>query len=253
MLRRFGRFKPPDPAPVLVAIDVFCMGARTCIDVGANVGIYSAYFRRQAPRAWIYAFEPNPEAMQLLRHATRNLDRVVCLEVALGDEERVAAFVVPRDAFGNHITGLGHVARNHAGADFEVPMRTLDSVVAQGIVTVAAPVLLKIDVEGSEYGVLRGAAGILKRFNPIVYFECEARHHASAREASQVFDFLRNECEYTVLGWSGETFRTYDGVADGVPNYIALPSRHIELEAVSYETASVVAAMRRAVADDRGV
>jgi hypothetical protein len=95
---------------------------------------------------------------------------------------------------------------------------------------------IKIDVEGAELEVLRGAHGILSRDRPAVYFECARIHHEQYETTPLlVHDFLRS-CEMAVFlldetgpltaqqfadAYEGSHRSGYDRTAWG--NYLSLP------------------------------
>jgi hypothetical protein len=92
---------------------------------------------------------------------------------------------------------------------------------------------IKIDVEGMELEVMRGAVGLLRRFHPVLYFETLSRYVKSARGAafSDFQKLLVDEFGYRLyrLSRSGELFpltdREYGGYTVAVhPANPALPS-----------------------------
>lgn len=134
----------------------------TVLDAGANAGIYAI---QQALRgARVYAFEPNPDCFRRLSKsvATNNLtDDVIAFDWALGAAPGVGTLIVSPDA-----TPCGAVEAIGADAvstgDVTVRIVSLDHVVSeQGIGHID---LLKIDTEGAEVDILRGA----ERTLPIV-------------------------------------------------------------------------------------
>ena len=141
------------------------------IDVGANAGTYSTQFARYA--SIVHAFEPNPIC---LRQLSRILPaRVIVHPCALSDHAGRATL---RFDPGN--TGIGTIEtanqlKDNAGirtietADVEI--RTLDSF---GFASVG---LIKIDAEGHEEAVLKGAADTLSRWRPSLIVEIEERHN----------------------------------------------------------------------------
>ncbi len=85
-LRRTGRLDPPEDAATLAALRSLASRAHTLLDVGANVGKYTHLFLQDAPGdARVFAFEPNPEARELLQ-ANVHDSRLVILGDALGAE-----------------------------------------------------------------------------------------------------------------------------------------------------------------------
>jgi len=113
------------------------------VDVGANIG-YIALLIADAvgPHGRVLCLEPVPENLRELRRniELNRLDQVEVLPIAAGD----------RDGKVRIATGLNGVVAESAG-DLEVDLRRLDSL------DVPCPSLVKIDVEGYELAVLRGA------------------------------------------------------------------------------------------------
>jgi FkbM family methyltransferase len=123
-------------------------------DVGANVGFYSLLAARKAAR--VIAFEPLPENLSYLRqHVELNglQERVQIFPVAASDHDGSGLFsVVPGNRSEGSLRPYGKL---------RVQTMRLDSV---GLV----PDLIKIDVEGNEYEVLRGALDTLRAHNPAI-------------------------------------------------------------------------------------
>jgi FkbM family methyltransferase len=178
VLRRIGRFGPPEDDATVALLSAIAVRSRTIIDVGANVGRYAWFLRRRArPDARLFALEPHPDAARLLQVAVGALPGSTVLELGASDRDGSAGLVVPDGAFGSPVHGLAWVRApvdNDPTGAIEIDLRRLDGLIADGIVTVVGPVFLKIDVEGGEGRVLRGAAGLLRRHRPIIYFECQA-------------------------------------------------------------------------------
>jgi FkbM family methyltransferase len=141
------------------------------IDAGANIGNHTMYLAAAGCR--VAAFEPNPALAHALRTsvALNGLeDKVEVRELALGKAEGKGRFVkeIPEN--------LG--AQSIGGGDGPLTISPLDAV------TLPVPVkAIKIDVEGMEFDVLDGAAGLIGRDRPIVYVECS--DEASFRQVQQ--------------------------------------------------------------------
>jgi FkbM family methyltransferase len=154
------------------------------IDVGANHGAVLAEMVRLAPRGRHLAFEPVPLLHAELAAAFPGVD---VREVALSDDAGEATFhhVVSADGY----SGLRR--RSYPGRQTvrELRVRTarLDDELPEGF----APALVKIDVEGAELHVLRGAAETLARHRPVVVFEHgqgAAEHYGAT--SGEVWDVL---------------------------------------------------------------
>lgn len=119
------------------------------VDIGANIGVTTRLFAERA--AQVHAFEPAPRALPMLR--ANSGPNVIVHAVALSDSDGTTFFREEKklDLSGVSDTGV------------EIPMRTLDS---YGL----KPDFIKIDVEGHEPAVLRGARETLQ-CSPIIVFE----------------------------------------------------------------------------------
>ena len=135
-----------------------------CIDVGAHGGAVLREIVRCAPSGTHIAFEPLPAQASALRCAFPAVD---VREIAVSDENGTASFVHVRS--NPEMSGLRE--RDYPGPQQteRMTVRTcrLDDALPDGYV----PALVKIDVEGAELRVLRGAIETLRRYRPSVIFE----------------------------------------------------------------------------------
>ena len=152
------------------------------LDVGANVGAYSLLFAQWVgPSGRVYAFEPAPEARRgLERHVLLNhcSDRVSISAEAVSASRGMAQF---------RATGLQGDNRLVPSAVADgIPVRTT-SIDEFCSVHYLAPSLIKVDVEGAELDVLRGAARtIAARGHALaLYVEMHPSLWASARSSRE--------------------------------------------------------------------
>jgi FkbM family methyltransferase len=137
-------------------------------DIGANVGYYSILGSRiVGPRGKVFAIEPAiANIAALYRHVTLNrAANVSIVTAACSDRLSLAVF----QSGVNSATG--HLAERAAEGPQSslrspVPTLTVDAIVQE---TDAVPDVLKIDVEGAELSVLRGAEVTLRQSRPIVF------------------------------------------------------------------------------------
>jgi len=138
---------------------------RSCLDVGANIGLSALLLSEIAPLAQIHAFEPSPNTFEYLR---KNIDTnlgaqaISLYKSAVGRENGQTQFV--EDA---NTGASSHIAAN--GVGLEVPIIMIDSFVENS--NFDAVDFIKIDVEGFETDVLSGARYTIFRFRPIVFLE----------------------------------------------------------------------------------
>ena len=139
-------------------------------DVGANIGLYSVLGCARQPRLEVRAFEAVSENRDILR---RNLElngcsgRVSIEPEAVSDETGTA--ILSLASSGTH-----SLSRGDGGPTREVTTMTLDDFLQSGS---ARPDLLKIDVEGHESAVLKGAEILLSQAAPTVLMEFSPRQH----------------------------------------------------------------------------
>lgn len=138
-------------------------------DVGANNGLYTHMFAKQG--AMVEAFEPQSECVAVLQaYASRRRPRNVRVHpVALSASAGTGILHVPHGAESSPSASLRATPDNAAALD--VTLECLDSFEFFDLM------LMKIDVEGAELDVLRGATETLTRCRPLLFVEIEQRHH----------------------------------------------------------------------------
>ncbi len=157
-------------------------------DVGANIGKWSVSLLDAAAgrRVDLYAFEPTPESRNRLTTALAGRGVHVIGE-ALADSVGTTRFEVHGATSGiNSIAG-----ENPSGDVIEVPTNTVDAFTqAQGLDRID---LLKIDAEGFDLSVLRGARGMLARGAiGVAQFEYNWRWVHNRAFLRDVFDLARD-------------------------------------------------------------
>jgi FkbM family methyltransferase len=162
------------------------LAGRTAIDIGANMGLYS--YRLSKLTARVEAFEPNINCAQPL--VSFGASNVRIHHVALADHDGEVELNVPV-SYGRKLDFLGTL-RDVSGehTTLHVPMRCLDGYGFQNVG------FMKIDVEGFELSVLRGAEKTILANQPNLLIEVEQRHLDFPMH--HVFDWLTNR-GYT--GW----------------------------------------------------
>jgi FkbM family methyltransferase len=133
------------------------------LDIGANVGIVTLLLSQLVGNEGrVYAFEPNPTAGDLLSTSLErnSITNVELHRVALGAKEDRLPLVVP----SGNIGGASLLHSTETGKTVEVPVRALPAVLHGREPTSIR--LVKIDVEGYERDVLRGAEPLFEGVPP---------------------------------------------------------------------------------------
>lgn len=191
-----------------------------CVDIGANVGTVSATIVRCAPEAKHVLVEALPDL------AAKLVDRFPSCEVhavACSDHEGMASFtrIVERPTR----SGLnpGQIKPFMTRETLEVPVTTVDRLLGGRPVRV-----IKIDVEGTELDVLRGAASTLATARPVVLFE----HQPAVDAGSSAVHQLLMGAGYRVFDIDGNGPLTEGefvetGRAGRIWNFVATPAPKI--------------------------
>jgi FkbM family methyltransferase len=163
------------------------------IDIGANIGTYAILMANRGLR--VIAFEPvadNFRALHINLLINNMQNKVAFFNVGLDETDREADFI-----FDPVNTGASHLASNikEEGMHTTVRLKTLDQMIEPLNIHPDDKVLMKIDAEGMEVNVIKGASAFLGRQNHVLMI-LESVHSTeeSIREALTnigCFDFYR--------------------------------------------------------------
>jgi FkbM family methyltransferase len=202
----------------------------TYVDVGANIGHHALIAAaRVGDRGAIHAFEPTPATFEeLRRNMSRNGHRgVTCNNCALGDQVGTAQFYLAdiSECAANSLGRTVHVTDRQVS----VSLRTLDDY------AVAAAIdrldVLKIDVEGAEMLVLRGAERTIREFQPVIVLEFSKHTAAFGYEAEELAHTLRN-LQYELFTVGAMPLPRHSHSDELYYNVLAVPANRVpELEA----------------------
>lgn len=183
-----------NPASEINLLPLLVQAGETVCDIGANHGLFTFFLLRQ--QAKVLAFEPNPSMVRILKirfvDALRRGD-LSLFESALSDEDGQATLHVPKGF--SPLGTLDGALATQDGVEMEdvaVPLRRLDAIVDEPVS------FIKLDVEGHEARVLRGAEHLLRACHPTLLIEAEERHRPGAVASVQAF--------LAPLGYSGLYF-----------------------------------------------
>lgn len=159
----------------------------TVFDVGAHVGAWSLHVLEHHPGVRLYAFEPSPATFVELE---RNLDGSggIPVKVALSDSAGMMPFHVHPDA--SSLDGFyDRVPESVGSSTIEIPTARLDAYCEAN--EIERIDYLKIDTEGAELLVLRGATGLLEnRSIQLLQFEYGGTYPDAGITLREVFELL---------------------------------------------------------------
>lgn len=154
---RMGKFSSlfRDELPILINLAALLPSADAFVDIGANVGIFSASLSKLKqifPYLSFYAFEANPDTFLRLQQTVNHLPvKTHC--IALAEKEGELEFV--SGAVSHVFTTVEYMSAYQKPEKVVLSCRRLDSFDIFG-----ERIVIKIDVEGQELEVLKGAEGL---------------------------------------------------------------------------------------------
>jgi FkbM family methyltransferase len=164
---------PPDEATALRAhlsalllqLDINCV-----LDVGANTGQFARMVRDMGFNGWIISFEPVSENYSLLRARMSNDAKWQGHQLALGESDGQLSINVTKHSVFSSFFSPNEYSKGRFGGDSDVTnqeavdVRTLDSLMDSLLKKIDSPrVFLKLDTQGFDLAVLRGARSVLHR------------------------------------------------------------------------------------------
>lgn len=171
-----------------------CKKAKIIIDVGANVGYYSLIASKniQQNKGTIYAFEPVDKTFARLNEniLLNKIECIISYKKAISNENSSIKINVGND----QNWGMSSINTNeHLSNENEiVKSETLDSFCKS--TNISQIDLIKIDVEGAEFNVLRGMQKIIEAYKPEIMIEVSDQHLNKQNVCSHdVFNFLWKE------------------------------------------------------------
>jgi len=186
------------------------------LDIGANGGQYTVMIAKMCSKNLIYSFEPTPSTYHVL---TRNVQlnnvgkQVITANVALGESAGRAKF-----AQHSSFSGLNRIVADTDAAptDFQVldvEVKPLDAFMEANKIGAERIALIKIDVEGHELSVLKGASRTLASLPEDCRFLVEIHPHSTTKD--EVFRLM------TSHGFCSEELDEENFMFSKTPNHIS--------------------------------
>ncbi len=165
------------------------------IDIGAHVGLYAVFFAKKF-NASVYSFEPSPATMKLLESVVEMndcKDRVHLLRAAVSDKEGKANFFIDRDfeiSASNSLIDYNIGDGVNRDGSYEVDLISVDGFVA---LRALKPGVIKIDAEGVELEVLKGASNTFRQYRPVAILGLHPFAYGNKKETlSAIWDILKS-------------------------------------------------------------
>jgi FkbM family methyltransferase len=187
-----------DQGPEIAAVLAALGPGAVAVDVGANKGAYLYWMRRAVgATGQVLAFEPQARLAGYLRSVAVRMrwSNVVVEDCALSDSAGIRMLHVPGASDSPGASLEEAILASSACREEAVSVDTLD----RRLESAGKVALIKVDVEGHELAVFRGAVRTLTESRPVLVFECEARH-LTKHTPRDVFAFLEG------MGYGGAFF-----------------------------------------------
>ena len=159
-----------------------------CIDVGCHKGEILEMMLKFAPKGRHYAFEPIPYLYNDLVQKFKDVATIY--PYALSDEKGSTTFNLVKNAPA--YSGLKQRHYDIEDPDIEVinvEKETLDDLLGDSRID-----FIKIDVEGGEFGVLKGAKALLRKNLPTILFECgKGASDYYGTQPADIYNYLTKE------------------------------------------------------------
>lgn len=193
---RWSRFYPARYEPAKCAfLSECCVPGGVALDIGAHIGLFSVFMARLVgPSGRVFSFEPTPFTRDVLHETVRlnGCEGIVQVRPeAVSSTSGSATFYDTGDQASN---ANSLVPGGRARALLPVETVSVDDFAAARDLTVQC---LKIDVEGAELEVLRGASRTIRVCRPAIVFELHPE--ALARDGASVHDLCLLLQEYDFI------------------------------------------------------
>ena len=174
----------------------------TVIDIGAYIGDHTIYYSKKVgPTGKVLAFEPNKEAFECLNYNLGQYNNTQCYNLAVG--EKVGKISIDDSCVNK---GMAHIKEGN-----DIDVITLD------LVSLTSLNFIKIDCEGFEIEVLKGAKNTINHFKPIMLIEInDATLNRYGKDRKEVFELLDS------YGYSYSNIYKWQGLNDSQLDIICI-------------------------------
>ncbi len=187
---RYYKYFPPVYEPINFSFfKNICRPGITCIDVGAHIGLYSVFMQKLSG-GQVYSFEPAPSSILVL-------EKTISLNMAENKIEIISAAVSDKTGsallrMDSHPASVSNslVTYNRTVdlLSYEVKMVCLDDFITEKKLSID---FIKIDAEGVELSVLKGAVNTLSKQRPAMTLAMHPTAIAAQNENNEmIWDFL---------------------------------------------------------------
>lgn len=153
-------------------LDFYKLPKKVCVDVGTHKGLYASVYARHFE--YVHAFEPSPPLQTIanLNFTRQNIPNITLHKTALLDESIECNFYTHfLDEKKTDVSGSNSAIINYS-SNPQIKKTDVSTIISQTLDSYNLSVnFIKIDVEGNEYKVLKGAESTIKKSKPLLQVE----------------------------------------------------------------------------------
>lgn len=167
------------------------------IDVGANIGLMSLFTASKFPESSVIGFEAHPKTFDILNSniELNKLSNITPIQKALGSENgEVKIF----DNWHVNRGGASIVVQGEGSDSFDVDLVTMNEELNG-----SSPEMIKIDVEGAELDVLKGANKLISEFLPTLIVEISELRETTNSESISIVEYIKSLGDYKIFKLKG--------------------------------------------------
>lgn len=195
------------------------------LDIGSNYGLYCKFLSVYAgDHGKVMAFEPIKKTFLSLRNNLNhlNISNVEAFNIALSDYDGEAVMQIPEyDKGGENLYEARIITEDSIKNSEKVKAAKLDTILPENF----SFSFLKIDVEGHEMNVLKGAAHSIKKNKPVMLIEINGGINEQNINSTSIVDFLA-KLNYKVFIRKENKLREVHEKSDGF-NFFFLTDEHV--------------------------
>ena len=166
----------------------------TIIDIGSNKGQFILLIEKIYPNKNIYSFEPIKEMIDKQKKFFAYKNNIIFHNVALGSSNTLKEFLITTRMDSSSFLKI--VSDNNKNKNYDIvenrniQINTLDELLINE--KISHPVLIKIDVQGYELEVLRGANNLLKKTDYLLLEVSKNEMYQNQPIEKEVVEYLKN-------------------------------------------------------------
>ena len=132
-----------------------------CLDIGANIGNHSIFYSKKFNQ--VFSFEVFPKNLDLLKINCRDIKNIKIFEFGLSNENKKIDFFYSKLNLG----GLSKIKAEDQNIKLKLDVKKIDDLnIDKSKIT-----FVKLDVEGSEFDIVKGGINFFSEYKPIIVFE----------------------------------------------------------------------------------